>query len=149
MKKKKVLLISVIVLLFLAILICSYLYSNKPSKAQLLYTISFNGINCPTPILYLYDDNTYEYYYTFEVGNNTPRPKTGTYNYDITKIIDNNNNNNNEEEVSSESPWLTIGPYYTIKDNSGNEYDIYSSNDELQQLLKQLNVKLSVCLEQP
>lgn len=111
--------------------------NNIESKAKLTYTISYNGINCPTPTLYLYSDNTYEYYYTFDTDNEKLIPKTGTYNYDITKII---NNIDKYEENS-------FGPY-SIKEENGKNYTTYNTNTELQELLTSIDITLEKCLEQ-
>lgn len=111
--------------------------NNIEDEAKLTYTISYNGINCQTPILYLYSDNTYEYYYTFGTDNEKLIPKTGTYNYDITKII---NNIDKYEENS-------FGPY-SIKEENGKNYTTYNTNTELQELLTSLGVTLEKCLEQ-
>ena len=111
--------------------------NNIESEAKLTYTISYNGINCPTPTLYLYSDNTYEYYYTFGTDNEKLIPKTGTFNYDITKII---NNIDKYEENS-------IGPY-SIKEENGKNYTTYNTNTELQELLTSLDITLEKCLEQ-
>ena len=111
--------------------------NNIESKAKLTYTISYNGINCPTPTLYLYSDNTYEYYYTFDTDNEKLIPKTGTYNYDITKII---NNIDKYEENS-------FGPY-SIKEENGKNYTTYNTHPELQELLTSIDITLEKCLEQ-
>ena len=111
--------------------------NNIESKTKLTYTISYNGINCPTPTLYLYSDNTYEYYYTFDTDNEKLIPKTGTYNYDITKII---NNIDKYEENS-------FGPY-SIKEENGKNYTTYNTNTELQELLTSIDITLEKCLEQ-
>ena len=111
--------------------------NNIESEAKLTYTISYNGINCPTPILYLYSDNTYEYYYTFGTDNEKLIPKTGTYNYDITKII--NNIDKYEEN--------RFGPY-SIKEENGKNYTTYNTNTELQELLTSIDITLEKCLEQ-
>lgn len=112
----------------------SYL-NNIEDEAKLSYTISYNGINCLTPTLYLYSDNTYEYYYTFDTGNEKLIPKTGTYNYDITKII---NSIDKYEENSFGS--------YLIKEENGNNYTTYNTNIELQELLASLDITLEKCL---
>ncbi len=111
--------------------------NNIESEAKLTYTISYNGINCPTPTLYLYSDNTYEYYYTFGTDNEKLIPKTGTFNYDITKII---NNIDKYEENN-------FGPY-SIKEENGKNYTTYNTNTELQELLTSLDITLEKCLEQ-
>ena len=114
----------------------SYL-NDIENEVKLLYTISYSGLNCHTPILYLYSDNTYEYYYTFGTGNEKLIPKTGTYNYDITKII---NNVDNYAENK-------IGQYF-IQDQNENTYITYNTNMELQELLTSLDVRLDTCLVQ-
>lgn len=114
----------------------SYL-ENIDNEAKLLYTISYNGLNCMSPVLYLYSDNTYEYYYTFGSSNEKLIPKTGTYDYDVNSII--NNIDKYEENL--------FGPYY-IKDAKGNNYTTYNSNIELQELLSSIGVTLEKCLEQ-
>lgn len=103
---------------------------------KLMYTITYEGIKCDTPTLYLYSNNTYEYYYTYAIGNKKLIPKTGTYNYDMTKII--NNIDNYEQDLSG---------VYIITDNNGNNYETYRTNIELQEFLKSLNVTLEKCLE--
>lgn len=110
---------------------------NIQSEPKLKYTITYHGLNCQTPILYLYNDNTYEYYYTFSTNNEKLNPKTGTYNYDITKII-------NNIDKYKEDP---TGPY-SIKENNGKSYSTYITNIELQEFLKSINVSLSKCLIQ-
>ena len=105
------------------------------NNLELIYTISYNGINCDTPILHLYNDNTYEYYYTFTSDDKKLTPKTGTYNVDIDKIITNN--------IKSDYD------YYTIRDENNNKnYNISENNVELHNFLKSINVKLSTCLTQ-
>ena len=44
------------------------LHQDISNDSKLTYTITFNGLNCQTPVLYLYSDNTYEYYYTFSAN---------------------------------------------------------------------------------
>ncbi len=114
----------------------SYL-KDIQNEPKLMYTITYDGIDCMTPSLYLYSDNTYEYYYTFSTNNKKIIPKTGIYNYDITKII-------NSVDKYEENP---IGPYY-IKDSNDNSYITYNTNIELQEFLKSLNITLEKCLEQ-
>lgn len=110
--------------------------NNSNTNKQQLYTIKYNGIDCPTPSLILYDDNTYEYYYTFTTNEKQPTPKTGTYNYDINEII--NNINNNEENYDP----------YTITDNNGNKYTTSGTNEKLIEFLNSIDVNLVTCLDQ-
>ena len=141
--KKKILIPIIIILVIVNIILISKIFievSDKDkdnNKRKLIYTITYNGIDCPTPILYLYSDKTYEYYYTFTTDNKKLTPKTGTYNYDMKNLIENINN--------YESDYA--GPYY-VKDENDTKYTTYSSNKELQELLKSIDVKLTTCLVQ-
>lgn len=107
------------------------------TSTELVYKITYDGLNCPTPILYLYSNNTYEYYYTFTTTGKTIIPSTSTYNYDISKII--NSASNYEERPS--------GPYY-ITDKDGNKTKTYDSNVELNEFLNSINVTLAKCAEE-
>ena len=111
----------------------SYL-SNIESAAKLSYIISYDGINCNTPTLYLYSDNTYEYYDTFNTNNGKLIPKTGVYNYDIIKLI-----SNIDKYEENYYP-------YSIIDENGNNYVTYNTNIELKELLSSLNITLEKCL---
>ena len=105
------------------------------TSVTLIYIISYDGLNCLTPSLYFYSDNTYEYYYTFSTNGETIVPKKGTYNYDLDKLY---------ERASSyeESP---TGPYYiTNKDDSS--VTTYDTNTELKELLSSINISLEQCL---
>lgn len=111
---------------------------NNSSKVKLAYTIDYSGINCLTPKLYLYSDNTYEFYYTFGIDNQVLIPKTGIYNDDILDII------NTSEKTTD----YTLG-VYTILDNTNNKsYTISTSDIKINKLLKNLDISLSKCLEQ-
>lgn len=61
--------------------------------------------------------------------------KTGIYNYDIKKIIDNIDKYKDDNHGS-----------YSIIDENGNEYITYSTNIELEELLSSLNITLKTCL---
>lgn len=111
----------------------SYL-DNIEYEAKLSYTISFVGIDCQTPTLYLYNDNTYEYYDTYNEDNLIP--KTGTYDYDIKTII--NNIDKYKEDNYGQ---------YIIKDENQKSYTTYKTNIELQNFLKKLNINLDKCIE--
>lgn len=110
-------------------------YLDDAEEVTLLYTITYNGINCPTPTLYLYSDNTYEYYYTFGYGNKKLTPITGEYNYDMNKLIENINNYKPD----------SIGPY-NIKTET-RTYTTYSTNEELKELLDTIGIELEKCTE--
>ena len=109
----------------------------EEQKAELSYTIEYNGINCLTPILRLYADNTYEFYDTYTTDGTPVVPKTGTYQYDLQKLIKN----------ISKYPEDNIGPF-VITDSDNHSYQTYSSNVELNELLKSISVSMTKCLEQ-
>lgn len=111
-------------------------YLNNVHKADnLLYTISYYESNCIGPTLYLYNDNTYDYYYKYPNNNEKLVPKTGTYNYDIQTI---NIDNVSKDKVSM----------YMIKDNLNNTaYTTYPKNDKLMEFLNSINVEMNVCLK--
>lgn len=109
----------------------SYL-KNNDNGVKLAYEISYNGLNCPTPVVRLYSDNTYEYYDSYSVDDGI---KTGVYNYDMNMII----NNINQYKKNS------FGSYI-IKDSSGREYVTYNTNVELNEFLNLIGVKLNMCL---
>lgn len=110
-------------------------YLNNVENVKLSYTISYEEINCDTPKLYLYSDNSFEYN-TFAINeSNEQILKSGIYNYDIKKIIDNIDKYKDDNHGS-----------YSIIDKNGNEYITYSTNIELEELLSSLNITLKTCL---
>lgn len=110
-------------------------YLNNAENVKLSYTISYEGIDCDTPNLYLYSDNSFEYD-TFAINeSNEQILKSGIYNYDIKKIID----NIDKYKDDNHEP-------YSIIDENGNKYITYSTNSELEELLSSLNVTLKKCL---
>ncbi len=115
----------------------SYLaeYGKVP---RLEFTITYDGINCPTPVLYLYSDNTYEYYYTFTSEDKPLTPKTGKYKVDMNQLIANLDNYENEANYS----------IYTIETEDGTFYSTPSSNKEINDLLTSINVTLTMCTVQ-
>ncbi|MDE6284919.1 MAG: hypothetical protein K2M17_04165, partial [Bacilli bacterium] len=54
-------------------------YLKNSTYPKLLYTIIYEGINCLTPVLYLYDDGTYAYYSTFATDDQLLIPVEGDY----------------------------------------------------------------------
>lgn len=124
----KILIISIIILVIALVIIFI-------SKQKLSYEITYNGINCPTPYVVFYENGTYKYYEHYGIGEKSPKPSTGKYEYDMDKLI--KNVNNYEEDRG--------GPY-TIKVSNGDEYTTYSSNKELRELLDTNNIVLEKCM---
>ena len=115
----------------------SYIDNINKGK-ELLYKLTYNGMNCCTPILRLYSDNSYEYYYVYSADYKSLIPKTGTFDYDIKKIID---------SIDKYEP-NSAGPY-TITSTTGEKYITYNSNTELNNFLNSINVKLEMCCVEP
>ena len=108
-----------------------YLLSNE---VKLMDTIKYVGINCVTPIVYLYDDNSYEYYTTCGSSNTYIKPTEGTYNYIIDNLFI------EAGDVSN------LNEYYIINDYINNEtYYIDSSAYYINELLNQMGINLATC----
>jgi len=106
-------------------------------EVDLLYEITYNGVNCHTPYVRLYSDNTYEYFYTFTVGNKAPTPREDSYNYDIENII----NSIDLYEKNDRGP-------FTIKKSNGKSYITYDTNVYLNEFLTTYNLNLQTCVIQ-
>ena len=117
-----------------------YLYfdnkENNDNNKNLLYEIYYNGLDCLTPTLKLYDNNTYELYDTFEVEDKNLKPKVGNFNYDVSLIVE----NIDKYEINEND-------FYIIKDNQSNIYKAFSNNKDLINLLDEIDVNLVTCLE--
>ena len=132
-------------LLFIMVLclFCFILYLYFDSKEvdgrnkKLLYEVYYNGLDCPTPHLKLYDNNTYELYDSFDIEGKSMISKIGNFSYDINLILE---NINKYEVYESDS--------YIIMDNKGNIYKASSNNKDLSALLEKIDVNLVTCLGQ-
>ena len=77
------------------IIICGgifyFINKSKNNEKNLLFKLESTMLKCPSPVLYVYDDNTYEYYYKIVVGedNSLNNPSVGNYSYDVKKILNN------------------------------------------------------------
>lgn len=111
--------------------IYSYIINEKERK--LLFSLEANTLKCHSPKLYVYDDNSYEYYYTYSTNNNPLVSKTGTYNYDINTIIDSIPYNEVDKTLA-----------YTITINDENHY--ISRYDLIDEFLSSIDINLNVCL---
>lgn len=91
-------------------------YLNS-EEIHLLATLSYNGLNCLTPVLYLYDNNTYEYYYTFTTDSSELVPITGHYDLDLSLLLNEITYDYNgyyyEDFITKESYYLNPFGYYT------------------------------------
>ncbi len=133
----------VVVIVLILVIVVSILFINTQNKEkienngpkELLYEITYTGIDCLTPRVVLYSDNTYEYYNNYSVDGNVEY-NTGTYDYDLNKIIE---SANNSEELLS---------YYTINDSKNStRYIVEQDNVELNEFLNTINARLNTCIE--
>lgn len=133
--------IAVLLIVMLFILGKMHIYVKEEKSKQesdivdrvLLFEIQSKRINCPTVWVEVYNDYTYEYYYTYG-DKDEIKPRVGTYKYDVLKIIE-----NNKQYINERIP-------YILTDNDGNKYDVYDNNLELNEFLDIINVKLDTCL---
>ncbi len=114
------------------------LLKDIKNQAKLSYVISYSGIDCLTPKLYLYSDNTYEFYYTFGSDDQVLKPKTGTYNVNILDII------NTSEKTTD----YGMGVYTILDKSTDKSYHISPLDNKINNLFKTLNISLQKCLEQ-
>lgn len=108
---------------------------------DLLFILNYNGVNCLTPTLNIYNDNTYEYNYTYSFSGNKTTPKTGSYDYDINKLL-----KNSDYESLKQKP----EGFFIIK-NKKDIYYLETSDKELNEFLESANLSIksfSSCLTQ-
>lgn len=105
---------------------------NNITTNNISYKIKYFGVNCETSLLELYNDNTYKYIYGYDEKNNEYLSKTGTYNFDIDKILV-----DNIDIIKSE--------YYQIISKDNIKYLISTNNIEINRLLNTLNINLKTC----
>jgi len=113
-----------------------YRVIKEKIEKKLVFKINFGGLNCITPNLFVYDDNTYKIGYTISESETNSETIKGIYEYDVNKIIENINNYESGK----------IGPYY-ITDSDGNTYTTYDTNVELKEFLNSINVNLETCMK--
>ena len=102
------------------------------NRIALLYTISYRGINCLTPELYLYSDKTFFFSDDKYVDNDN---KDNSYDYDFSKIINNIDKYKSDKSLD----------YYVIESADGTVYRTNSNNVELMSFLKSLGIRLEQC----
>ena len=102
----------------------------KKEDKELIMEITSFRLECEAVKLRLYNDNTYEYIYsTKDTGY-----KTGVYNVDTNKLIE---NINNYEKGN-------IGPYLITTNDK--KYEIYDTSIELKELISSINIELDKCI---
>ena len=101
-----------------------------------VYTLKYSGLNCLTPVLYLYPDNTYEYYYTFTTEDKERTPIKGVFSINIEDLINLSLNTPEDYTVN-----------YVLQ-GQGNTYFIDASLDLINTLLSETNATLMTCLVQ-
>lgn len=101
------------------------------TNVKLLYSVIYNNPNCTSPILYLYDDNTYELYYDKEISNHS----SGKYENDLTSLIYNIRNNQSNNGYT----YILQGLSETLTVNESNEY--------INEFLNSIRVNLKNCIK--
>lgn len=99
---------------------------NIDEAKELLYTLNYVGMNCPTPTLDIYNDKSYDYNYTYTTDGSEPTPKKGTYDYDINKLL-----KTTEYEEISEHP----AGFFYLK-GKDNKYYLGMEDKDLDDFLK-------------
>lgn len=100
---------------------------------ELVFSLESRMLKCPSPTLYVYNDGTYEYYYTHSSNNKELIPKKGTYNYDTNLIL--NNIANYEVDTTSS---------YALTDN-GNKLHILADYKPLEDFLTSIDINIHTC----
>lgn len=106
-------------------------YLEKMDK--FMFEISNTNLKCPTVYLYVYNDNTYEFYHTFRDGKPVDR-KVGTYTKDAASILKNIGTYEKEGDIT-----------YSLKDYNGKRYIVSNKNKELEEFLKDIPENLESC----
>ena len=120
---------SFIVILTLLLILIGINYINHKENLgdNYLFEVYSSRILCETVKLEIYNDHTYKYYDGKSVSS-------GTYSYDVKKIIENNDKYEKND----------YGVY--ILKTKNKKYEIYDTNDDLISLLKEINIDLDTCI---
>lgn len=105
----------------------------KKGNKKLLFTIAYSTEKCPSPYLYVYNDNTYEYYDTLD-KENLPEAKVGTIDYDLVKLGE------SLKEYTNEGPSA-----YSVRYNDL-IYVTSTLNEEMKAFLESIDVVLEKCI---
>lgn len=102
---------------------------------QAIFTISYISQDCSSPYLYVYNDNTYEFYDSIS-KEKPPVPRAGKFDYDIIKIVENIMDSGvNEERL------------YNVRYKE-KEYIVSASNKELSEFLQLIDVNMETCIKE-
>lgn len=100
---------------------------------KLLFTVTSNNLKCPSPTLYVYSDNTYEYYNTYSPKGEKVKPKKGEYTFSTDLIL------KNIGEFEDQ------GIKYIIED-SNNEKHGFNNYQYLEDFLNEIDIKIDTCI---
>ena len=100
------------------------------TENNLLFEVKVGNLDCESVRLKVYDDNTYKYYYSV----NSEEYLTGKYTYEVTNLIKDRNKNKINNGL------------YILTDKYGKEYEVNGINEDLNNLLKEINIELDTCL---
>ena len=102
---------------------------KENSIKKVVFMISYLSSKCPSPYLYIYNDNTYELYDSLS-KDKPPVPQSGEFSYDIVKII----RTIHDYELQAENNF-----FVKYKDK---EFSTSSTNKELREFLDLIDVNL-------
>lgn len=106
-------------------------YFKKEVEGNLLFTIRYNNLNCPTVILNVNKDKTYNL--ITGASNDNISSTNGTYDYNVTDII-------NSDDISFNAVYN-----YQITLADGTVEYIKDDNSKLKEFLTKINVNLETC----
>ena len=106
---------------------------DNDGERKLLFKVTSHSLKCVSPILYVYNDKTYEYEDQFSVNGSEVENKTGKYSYDVNKILD------NIKEFEDQ------GMTYIIEDSEGVKHG-FNSYSYLEEFLNELELKVTTCM---
>lgn len=136
MSKKIIIILSCVIIVGVAIGL--YLAKNidNEEEKEVEYTITYEGLKCDSPFIYLYKDGSYDYFDSIALNGKELSYVTGEYSYDIKKII----SSNDKYEVTEDST-------YYIQDGNDDLYEISSKNEEMIKFLDKYDLKLDKCID--
>jgi len=141
MKNKFVVFIIIFLIFLLAIIGFDYknnkdkelIDENKTTQNINSFEIYSMRLNCHTIKLEVKNDKTYKVIYGYK--NNEEISKDGKFIYDVSKIVDNNYKYEDSEYGA-----------YSLKTIDGKTYNIFASNQDLINFLKEIDIDLDTCL---
>ncbi len=110
-------------------------YQKNDADKYVMFSLESKALKCLSPVLYVYNNNTYEMYKATRDENDVPViMNKGKYNYDIDLIL---KGNMDKHEVYSNAT-------YILKDSNGKEHWL-NDYEPLEAFLKSIDVNINIC----